>query len=203
MPSQRHKLGWQFRGRTKYLISASREGFWEEAQFGLNHKGWVRLRTMRTKGVSERRNVVSKDLEMESPRHGTIGQPSGERAGVYPRDFCKSIQVLKRRMMWIELSVRKLNLIVHWERTRSGCVFIDICLLKKRGHVKEWGYSTQWTVNSGGRAAWREWEMGGEAAQGRGNSFFHLTHAYMLFPSVYILFYKICVGPFQHCLGYS
>ena len=65
------------------------------------------------KGISERRNVVSKDLEMESPRHGTVGQPTGERAGVYPGDFGKPTQVLKRRMTWIELSVRKLNLIVH------------------------------------------------------------------------------------------
>lgn len=135
---------------------------------------------------------------MESPRHGTVGQPTGERAGVYPGDFGKPTQVLKRRMTWIELSVRKLNLIVHWgERTGRGCVFIDVCLLKKRGHVKEGGNGTPWTMSNGGRAAWRAWEMGGEVAQGRGNSFFHLTHAYILFPSVYILFYKIYVGPFQ------
>ena len=51
------------------------------------------------------------------------------RAEVHAKEFGKLTQVLKRRVMWKELSFRKLNLMAHRrERTGSGCVFIDIRL---------------------------------------------------------------------------
>lgn len=66
------------------------------------------------KGISERGNVRSKNSEMESSRHiGTIDRPAEERVGVHVTEFGKLVQVSKRRVMWIELSLRKLNLMVH------------------------------------------------------------------------------------------
>lgn len=56
------------------------------------------------KGISERGNVMSQDLEMEKPRayRGTIGGPAGERVEVVEvraKEFGKLMQGLKRRVM--------------------------------------------------------------------------------------------------------
>lgn len=120
----------------------------------------------------------------------------GERVQVHVVEFGELMQVWKGRVMWIELSFRKLNLMGHrGERTRSGCVFIDVSFLKKRGYVKKWGNNTWWTMNNGGRATWREWEMGGEVAGSGERKLILLLDR--LLPHVFILFCKICVGPFQ------
>lgn len=144
------------------------------------------------KGISERQKLRAIT--------GTIDGPTGENW-----DPCKSLRVLKRRMTWIELSFRKLNLMVHWgERTGSGCVFTDTCLLKKGGYVKEWGNSTRWTMNNGGGVAGREWEKGGVAAGSGERKLIFLLNP--LLPTVYILLYNlqdVCWPISNHCLGYS
>lgn len=57
--------------------------------------------------ISERGNVVSKDLEMKKPKvyRGTIGGPAGEKVEACAKEFAKLVQVLKRRVVWMELSV--------------------------------------------------------------------------------------------------
>lgn len=93
---------------------------------------------------------------------------------------------------------RKLNLMVHWgERTGSGCVFIDTCLLKKGGYMKEWGNSSRWTMNNGGGVAGTEWERGGVVTGSGERKLIFLLDPLLPRSSYYSIIYKIYVGPFQ------
>lgn len=59
------------------------------------------------KGISERGNVVSSDLEVEKPNalRGKIHRAAGERVEVHAKEFGRLMQVLKRMVIWMELSV--------------------------------------------------------------------------------------------------
>lgn len=97
----------------------------EEMQFELNPRGWVGLWTMRMRrGKAFRRKGMFEQRlgDGKSKAHvGRVDGPTGEQVEVHARESCKLMQVLKRRVMWIELSIRKLNLMVHrGEGTRSN-----------------------------------------------------------------------------------
>lgn len=93
------------------------KAFLEEVQFELNPTGWVRLWTVRMKRgkAFQRKGMFEQKLGdgKSKARVGTVDGPVGERAEAHAREFGKLMQVLKRRVMWIALSVRNLNLMVH------------------------------------------------------------------------------------------
>lgn len=91
-------------------LEPARKAFLEEVQFELHPTGWVGLWTVRMKRGKEfqRKGMLEQRLGDGKSKAcvGIVDGPAGERAEAHAREFGKLMRVLKRRVMWIALSVR-------------------------------------------------------------------------------------------------